>query len=94
MALWDNERRILGEIEEQLSRDDPSLAERMTSFESDEKPRTGPTAWKPWLLVGLVVTVILGLVGLLVGISMSSAAGTTSGAPTEALPIVASPAAG
>ncbi|QVQ52946.1 DUF3040 domain-containing protein [Spiractinospora alimapuensis] len=93
MSTWDNERRILGEIEEQLSRDDPRLAARMTSFESGEKPRVGPTAWKPWLLVGVVVTVILGLIGFLVGISMSSAAGTTSGAPIEALPAVASGAA-
>jgi hypothetical protein len=92
MALWDNERRILDEIEERLSEDDPALAQRMNSFAAEDAPTApdaapegeralvehaeGSVAWKPWLVVGLIVTMILGLLALLVSVSMSTAGGS------------------
>lgn len=92
MALWDDERRILAEIEQRLSQDDPALAETMHSFgEGEPAPREsgGGTggSWKPWIMVGLIVTMVIGLLAVLVSVSLSSAGG--SGAQNSAPQVVA-----
>ncbi|KUP96850.1 DUF3040 domain-containing protein [Thermobifida cellulosilytica] len=63
MALRENERRILAEIEDQLSADDPALAEVLSSFDVDDyvAPDEAAEAWKPWAVCGAIALVVVGL---------------------------------
>lgn len=68
MALRENERRILAEIEQHLSEDDPELADRLSSFGGDGFPGAlgpGVDEWRPWLVCGVIALVVAGLLALL-----------------------------
>ncbi|WP_159945203.1 MULTISPECIES: DUF3040 domain-containing protein [unclassified Nocardiopsis] len=68
MSLREHERRILEEIERQLSEEEPELAGRMESFGSgdpDAPVDPGLTSWKPWVACGLIAAVTAGLLVLL-----------------------------
>ncbi|MET9781341.1 DUF3040 domain-containing protein [Nocardiopsis alba] len=64
MSLREHERRILAEIERQLSEEAPRLADRLSSFESDDPDAPvdpGLRSWKPWVACGLIAAVTVGL---------------------------------
>ncbi|MEY9212609.1 DUF3040 domain-containing protein [Thermobifida halotolerans] len=63
MSLRENERRILAEIEDQLSTDDPDLAEVLASFDVDDyiAPEDAGGEWKPWAVCGAIAAVVVGL---------------------------------
>ncbi|RCV50405.1 DUF3040 domain-containing protein [Marinitenerispora sediminis] len=68
MALRENERRILAEIEHRLSEDDPELAERLSAFGTDDPfAEDGPegvedgAGWKPWAVCGAIAALLVGL---------------------------------
>ncbi|GAA3741801.1 hypothetical protein HDA32_003387 [Spinactinospora alkalitolerans] len=82
MALRENERRILAQIEHRLSQDDPELAGHLTSFGADDPGLIGEErrggGWKPWAVCGLIAAVVVGLLVMLFTV--------TPGRPTEATP--------
>lgn len=63
MSLRENERRILAEIEDRLSADDPELAEVLASFDTDDYSASEEVAeaWKPWAVCGAIAIVVVGL---------------------------------
>lgn len=68
MSLREHERRILEEIERQLSEEEPDLAERLESFgtaDPDAPADPGLSNWKPWVACGLIAAVTAGLLILL-----------------------------
>ncbi len=68
MSLREHERRILAEIERQLSEEAPRLADRLSSFGSDDPDAPvdpGLRSWKPWVACGLIAAVTAGLLVLL-----------------------------
>lgn len=68
MSLREHERRILEEIERQLSEEEPDLAERLESFgveDPDTPVDPGLGSWKPWVVCALIATVTTGLLVLL-----------------------------
>ncbi|WP_017570507.1 DUF3040 domain-containing protein [Nocardiopsis halotolerans] len=68
MSLREHERRILEEIERQLSEEEPDLAGRLESFGSgdpDAPADPGLTGWKPWVACGLIAAVTAGLLVML-----------------------------
>ncbi|TDQ53405.1 DUF3040 domain-containing protein [Actinorugispora endophytica] len=69
MALRENERRILAEIEHRLSADDPELAGHLTSFGEDDPTfaaeRGAGGGWRPWLVCGAIALVMAGLLVVL-----------------------------
>ncbi|MBB6120126.1 DUF3040 domain-containing protein [Nocardiopsis algeriensis] len=64
MSLREHERRILAEIERQLSEEEPELAGRLASL-SDAPSDLGLGSWKPWVACGLIAAVTAGLLVLL-----------------------------
>ncbi len=68
MSLREHERRILAEIERQLSEDAPELAGRLEAFGTDDPDAPvdpGLRSWKPWVACGLIAAVTAGLLVLL-----------------------------
>ncbi|MEU3018170.1 DUF3040 domain-containing protein [Nocardiopsis sp. NPDC007018] len=68
MSLREHERRILAEIERQLSEEAPALAGRLEAFGSDDPDAPvdpGLTSWRPWVACGLIAAVTAGLLVLL-----------------------------
>lgn len=68
MSLREHERRILEEIERQLSEEDPDLAGRMESFGSEDPDAPADpslASWRPWVACGLIAAVTAGLLVLL-----------------------------
>ena len=68
MSLREHERRILAEIERQLSEDAPELAGRLESFgaeDPDAPVDSGLQHWKPWVVCGLIAAVTTILLVLL-----------------------------
>ncbi|WP_040693867.1 DUF3040 domain-containing protein [Nocardiopsis prasina] len=68
MSLREHERRILAEIERQLSEEAPALAGRLEAFGSDDPDAPidpGLRSWKPWVACGLIAAVTAGLLVLL-----------------------------
>lgn len=68
MSLREHERRILEEIERQLSEEEPDLAGRLESFgveDPDTPADPGLSSWKPWIMCTLIATVTTGLLILL-----------------------------
>ncbi len=59
MSLRPDEQRILASVEDQLSRDDPALADL---FVRHPPPAAGRERWWSSALVGLLVVVLIGLV--------------------------------
>ncbi|GAB3213081.1 DUF3040 domain-containing protein [Marinactinospora thermotolerans] len=81
MALRENERRILAEIEHRLSEDDPELAGRLSSFgEGDPSFSTALAGggWRPWLVCGIIAVTVVGLLVVLFTL--------TPGAPADSVP--------
>ncbi len=68
MSLREHERRILAEIEKQLSEEAPALAGRLEAFGSDDPDAPidpGLRSWRPWVACGLIAAVTAGLLVLL-----------------------------
>lgn len=68
MSLREHERRILEEIERQLSEEEPDLAGRLRSFDSGDleiPAGTNLAGWRPWVACGLIAAVTAGLLVLL-----------------------------
>lgn len=68
MSLREHERRILAQIERQLSEDAPELAGRLESFgveDPDVPADSGPRNWKPWVVCALIAAVSTVLLVLL-----------------------------
>ncbi|GAA1112526.1 DUF3040 domain-containing protein [Nocardiopsis metallicus] len=68
MSLREHERRILAQIEKQLSEDAPELAGRLEAFGTDDPDAPadpGLRSWKPWVACGLIAAVTAGLLVLL-----------------------------
>ncbi|PSL00112.1 Protein of unknown function (DUF3040) [Murinocardiopsis flavida] len=67
MALRENERRILAEIEHRLIEDDPELAESLASFASDaaDSESVLRLGWKPWVVCGIIATVVITMLTVL-----------------------------
>jgi hypothetical protein len=68
MSLREHERRILAQIEKQLSEDAPELAGRLEAFGSDDPDAPvdpGLRSWKPWVACGLIAAITAGLLVLL-----------------------------
>ncbi|GLU45774.1 DUF3040 domain-containing protein [Nocardiopsis ansamitocini] len=68
MALRENERRILAEIEIRLSEDDPQLAGHLSSFGSDDPSFAvahSAGGWRPWLVCGAIAFAVVGLLVVL-----------------------------
>ncbi|GAA3729470.1 DUF3040 domain-containing protein [Salinactinospora qingdaonensis] len=64
MALRENERRILAQIEHHLTEDDPELAGHLTSFGADDPAfmRAAMGAgWKPWAVCAAIGAAVIGL---------------------------------
>ncbi|MDA0637085.1 DUF3040 domain-containing protein [Nonomuraea sp. CA-218870] len=64
MALSERERRILEEIEDELRRDDPELAERVTRLGEREEDRR--PVFTRWWFIALAVLVTVALLVLAV----------------------------
>ena len=76
MSLREHERRILEEIERQLSEEEPDLAEHLESFgtaDPDAPADPGLGSWKPWVACGLIAAVTAGLLVLLFVLTPSPA---------------------
>lgn len=68
MSLREHERRILAEIERQLTEDAPDLAGRLEAFgteDPDAPADPGLHSWKPWVACGLIAAVTAGLLVML-----------------------------
>ncbi|GHC83288.1 hypothetical protein GCM10007079_24270 [Nocardiopsis terrae] len=68
MSLREHERRVLAQIERQLSEDAPDLAGRLEAFGSDDPDAPvdpGLRSWKPWVACGLIAAVTAGLLVML-----------------------------
>ncbi|MEU3306234.1 DUF3040 domain-containing protein [Nocardiopsis sp. NPDC055551] len=68
MSLREHERRILAEIEKQLSEDAPELAGRLEAFgteDPDVPADPGLQSWRPWVACALIAAVTAGLLVLL-----------------------------
>ncbi|MFV2196619.1 DUF3040 domain-containing protein [Nocardiopsis sp. LOL_012] len=68
MSLREHERRILAEIERQLSAEDPDLAGRLEAFgtgDPDAPAEAGLSGWKPWVACALIALATTGLLVLL-----------------------------
>lgn len=68
MSLREHERRILAEIEKQLSEDAPELAGRLEAFgidDPDAPADPGLRSWRPWVACALIAAVTAGLLVLL-----------------------------
>ncbi|OOC54178.1 MULTISPECIES: DUF3040 domain-containing protein [Nocardiopsis] len=68
MSLREHERRILEEIERQLSEEEPDLAGRMESFGSEDPDAPADpylASWRPWVACALIAAVTAGLLVLL-----------------------------
>ncbi|HJE61132.1 MAG TPA: DUF3040 domain-containing protein [Nocardiopsis listeri] len=68
MSLREHERRILAEIEKQLSEDAPELAGRLEAFGTDDPDAPvdpGLQSWRPWVACALIAAVTAGLLVLL-----------------------------
>lgn len=68
MSLREHERRILAEIERQLSEDAPELAGRLEAFGADDPDApvdSGLRSWKPWVACGLIAAITAGLLVML-----------------------------
>lgn len=93
MSLRENERRILAEIEDRLSTDDPDLAEVLASFDVDDyvAPEDTGGEWKLWVVCGAIATVAISLlVALFLAVpgpapQEEAPAPTTPGAVTRTL---------
>ncbi|MFC5369916.1 DUF3040 domain-containing protein [Arcanobacterium bovis] len=70
MALSDYERRMLEELENQLSGDDPKFAQTLASDEGSVKR----LSVSPKNLVGGLIIAVLGLCVVLLGVSMENVA--------------------
>ncbi|RNL81942.1 DUF3040 domain-containing protein [Halostreptopolyspora alba] len=72
MALREYERRILAEIEQYLSADDPELAGRLQMFgaatSSDEGEARG-SLWRPWAVCAAIAVAVIGLLVVLVALT-------------------------
>ncbi|OLT29615.1 hypothetical protein BJF83_10745 [Nocardiopsis sp. CNR-923] len=68
MSLREHERRILAEIERQLSEEAPDLAGRLSAFGSDDPDAPldpSLTGWRPWVACAVIAAVTAGLLVLL-----------------------------
>ncbi|MFD6950428.1 hypothetical protein A6A08_06410 [Nocardiopsis sp. TSRI0078] len=68
MSLREHERRILEEIERQLSEEEPDLAGRMESFGSEDPDAPADpnlASWRPWVACALIAAVTASLLVLL-----------------------------
>ncbi|MFC7328590.1 DUF3040 domain-containing protein [Marinactinospora rubrisoli] len=92
MALRENERRILAEIEHRLGEDDPELADRLAAFGASDDPfryddLDDGASWKPWAVCGAIAALLVGLLVMVFAMTppQHAAAGTspTTG-PSEA----------
>ncbi|MBB4932047.1 hypothetical protein F4561_002867 [Lipingzhangella halophila] len=72
MALREYERRILAEIEQHLSEDDPDLAGRMEMFGADtpslDEEERG-SSWRPWAVCAAIAAAVIGLLVMLVALT-------------------------
>lgn len=93
MALPMDEQRILAEIEQQLSRDDPSLAVRLSSFGRGRADRGPGERRRGIIRLTALVMIAVFVIGILVAVyaavlnsqrarpSQGGKGGTTSSAP-------------
>jgi hypothetical protein len=68
MSLREHERRVLAQIERQLSEEAPDLAVRLETFGSDDPDAPadpGLKSWRPWVACGLIAAVTAGLLVML-----------------------------
>ena len=68
MSLREHERRILAEIERQLSEDAPELAGRLEAFSTEDPDAPadpGLRTWKPWVACGLIAAITASLLVML-----------------------------
>ncbi|TQN31534.1 DUF3040 family protein [Haloactinospora alba] len=68
MALREYERRILAEIEQHLSEEEPQLASRFAEFgtrETTPDREAKPDGWKPWLVAGAIAVFVIGVLVVL-----------------------------
>ncbi|MBR8740857.1 DUF3040 domain-containing protein [Nocardiopsis sp. MG754419] len=68
MSLREHERRILAQIEKQLSEDAPELAGRLEAFgteDPDAPVDPGLQSWRPWVACALIAAVTAALLVLL-----------------------------
>ncbi|WP_304455317.1 DUF3040 domain-containing protein [Nocardiopsis sp. YSL2] len=84
MSLREHERRILAEIERQLSEEEPALAGRLEAFGSDDPDAPvdpGLNSWKPWVACALIAAVTAGLLVLLFVLTPSAPQPSTTPSP-------------
>lgn len=68
MSLREHERRILAEIERQLTEEEPELASRLESFgveDPDAPADPSLNSWKPWVACALIAAVTAAVLVLL-----------------------------
>ncbi|ADH67975.1 DUF3040 domain-containing protein [Nocardiopsis dassonvillei] len=95
MSLREHERRILAEIERQLSEEEPDLAGRLESFGSgdpDAPADPGLGGWKPWVACGLIAAVTAGLLVMLFVLTPSTPQPSAPAVPTETSQTTGDPA--
>ena len=84
MSLREHERRILAEIERQLSEEEPGLAGRLEAFGSDDPDAPidpSLNSWKPWVACALIAAVTAGLLVLLFVLTPSAPQPSTTPSP-------------
>lgn len=72
MALREYERRILVEIEQHLSADDPELAGRLRMFGTEvfsDDERGHGSLWRPWAVCAAIAAAVIGLLVVLVALT-------------------------
>jgi hypothetical protein len=85
MSLREHERRILAEIERQLSEEEPDLAVRLEAFGADDPDAPvdpGLNSWRPWVACALIAAVTAGLLVLLFVLTPSAPQPSTTPSPT------------
>ncbi|WP_067969502.1 DUF3040 domain-containing protein [Nocardiopsis trehalosi] len=83
MALREYEQRILTEIEQRLTEDDPRLAGTLAAFGADDPAfaRDGAGGWRPWAVCAAVAVAV---VGLLTALFLSAPDAPVGSAPADA----------
>lgn len=91
MALRENERRILAEIEHRLIEDAPDLAERMASFTPEEGDTESVLrlGWKPWAVCGVIAALVITMLTVLFVLTPGPQAESAPGPSSDNQEIVA-----
>jgi hypothetical protein len=103
MALSMDEQRILAEIEQQITRDDPSLATRLTTFGLRRRRADRDERRRALVRVTALVMIAVFVIGILVAVyaavlnssrhrpAQTTGRGTTSAAPVNTEPNIRAP---